>query len=66
MWLVCRLLIVVASLVEKHGSSVGRLLWLQCPGLVVGARRVSCSVACGILVTWTLIESASPALQRDS
>ena len=34
MWLVCGLLIVVASLVEKHGSRVGRLLWLQCPGLV--------------------------------
>ena len=38
----------------------GSQLWFA--GLVVVAFRLSCSVACGILVLWPGIESASPAL----
>ena len=35
----------------------------ECTGSVVAMCRLSCSVACGILVPWPGIEPASPALQ---
>ena len=37
--------------------------WLQSVGSVVVAHGLSCSAACGILVPWPGIETASPALE---
>ena len=55
---VCRLLIVVASLVVKHGPEGGE--W----ALAVVAHRLSCSEVCGILLDqgWNL---CSPHWQAD-
>ena len=36
---------------------------LECTGLVVAVPRLSCSVACGILVPWPGIKPMSPALE---
>ena len=51
---VCRLLLVMASLVSENGlygaqASVAAGPRLDCTGSVVWAHRLSCSVACGIL-----------------
>ena len=42
---------------------MAQILYLWCKGSVVIAHRLSCSVACGILVPWPGIEPMSFALQ---
>ena len=43
--------------------SSGASLYLKCMGLVIVEHRLSCPVACGILVPWPGIKTASPALE---
>ena len=47
---VCGLLIAVASVVAEHGLQTCRFQQLQYVGSVAVARRLSCSVACGIFL----------------